>query len=271
MKRKINPKSFASPPFLELRNVTVLRSRTTALRNVTLSIASGENVAVLGPNGSGKSTLIKAITRECYPSDGSLRIYGKERWDIFDLRRRLGIVTADMQHGVSQNVAGRDIPAMEAVLSGFFSSVGVWSKEKITAEMRKKAKRVLAFLGMAGLEQRPLNEMSAGEARRVMIGRALIHDPETLVLDEPSTSLDFQAVGQFRRLVRKIARAGKSVVLVTHDPRDLVPEIGRVVLLRRGEIFKDGPVKDVLNESNLSALFQTPIRMEKTGGQYRFF
>src|SRR5215471_19582879 len=150
-------------PLLEFRNVTVMRGVKRALDSLTFSIADGEHVAILGPNGSGKSTLIKAITRECYPIQGStLRILGQDRWNVFDLRVLLGIVSNDLMQTCTRDITGR-----EAVLSGFFSSVGLCPWHHVTAEMEQRADEVLEVLEVPHLAARWMDELSSGEARRI--------------------------------------------------------------------------------------------------------
>ena len=255
-------------PFLEFRHLSVHRGTRPALLDVTVSLHAGESVAVIGPNGSGKSTLVKAVTRECYPWEGKAKVFGQERWDVFELRNRLGIVTQDVQRAAETNVAGRDIPGLEVVLSGFFSSVGVWDASRVTADMLKKARAALKFMGAAHLSERPLTEMSSGEARRVLIARALAHRPGALILDEPTNSLDLAALRVFLGWLRKIVRSGTDLVLVTHHLHDVVPEIQRVVLLKDGRVFADGKKREVLTSKNLSAVFGLPIRVTESKGWY---
>ena len=241
-------------PLLELENVTVMRGTKRALDGLTFSIAAGEHVAILGPNGSGKSTLIKAITRECYPVQGSrLRILGEERWNVFDLRVLLGIVSNDLMQTCTRDVTGR-----EAVLSGFFSSAELCPWHNVTAEMERKAAQVLELLEAPHLAERWTDEMSSGEARRILIGRALVHDPKALVLDEPTTSLDPRATWELHEVLRKLAAGGITIVMVTHHLPDLIPEIGRAILLKHGRVFFDGPRERALSAEMLASLFEMP-------------
>ncbi len=248
------------PPLLDLRGVTVLRRGRRALDGVTLRIGAGENAAILGPNGSGKSTLLKLLTRELYPvatgGAAPLRILGRERWDLFELRRRLGIVSMELQADFA-----RDLPGLDAVVSGFFGSLGTWSRQRVRPEMLRRARQALRTAEVLHLADRPMTEMSTGEVRRVLLARALVHRPGALVLDEPTSSLDLKAARDLRATLRRLARRGTSLLLVTHDVEDVVPEIGRVVLLKGGRVFRDGPRAEVLTAPALSALFGTTIRM----------
>ena len=134
--------------------------------------------------------------------------------------------------------------------------------------MERKAWRVLELLDVAPLANRLMTEMSSGEARRMLLGRALIHDPDALVPDEPITSLDLRLVREFRETMRKLARSGTSIILVTHAIEEVIPEIRRVILLREGRVFKDGPKRDVLTAANLSELYGMKVRLDLDDGYY---
>jgi iron complex transport system ATP-binding protein len=254
-------------PLLELQNVTVQRGENVVLRGVTLSIAQGEHVAILGPNGSGKSTLIKLIARELYPrlkpEPWKLEILGRDQWHIDDLRSQLGIVSNDWMQMCTRDYSGHEI-----VLSGFFGSVGVWPWHEVVPEMERKTRQVMDLLEIAHLAERPTNEMSSGEARRILIGRALVHDPQALVLDEPTASLDLRSTHELREILRKLTRSGISLLLVTHHLPDIIPEIERVVLMRDGRVNLDGPKERVLQAGPLGELFGVDVEVIERGGYY---
>ncbi len=254
-------------PILEFRNITVtVGDNKKALDSVTVNIGRGENVAILGPNGAGKSSFIKTLTREYYPEPdrkGSVfRVLGEDVWNIFDLRAMLGIVSNDLQSACSKKISGMDM-----VLSGFFSSIGI-CRHRVTQKMKKKASEIMRFLEISHLKNRNMNEMSSGEARRFLIGRALVHDPKALVLDEPTNSLDLHALQKFRNILSKIAGMGTSIIIVTHNIQDIVPEIKRVVLMKNGKFYKDGAKKDILTSQNISELFTAKVRIKKIGEYY---
>src|SRR5262249_7954355 len=232
-------------------------------------IGVGEHVAILGPNGCGKSTLIKAITRECYPvvrEHSSVRILGEETWNVFELRELLGIVSSDLMATCTRSVSGRDI-----VLSGFFSSIGIWPHQEVTADMRERAERAMERLEISHLADRFTDEMSSGEARRILLARALVHDPRALILDEPSTALDLHAQHELRQTFRKLARKGIGIVMVTHHLSDLIPEIERVVLMDSGRIVADGPTREVLVEKRLAEIFRVPVSLSERDGYYNLW
>jgi iron complex transport system ATP-binding protein len=262
----INP---VTEPLIELRNITVMRGANIALRNLSLTIGAGEHVAILGPNGCGKSTLIKTITRECYPlarPDSSVRILGRSLWNVFDLRSMLGIVSNDLMTQCTREITGFDV-----VLSGFFSSIGIWPNHHVTDEMRQKAHEALTLLEAPHLAQKPVDEMSSGEARRMLIGRALVHGPRALLLDEPSTSLDLFAQHELREMVRKLAQSGIGILLVTHHLADIIPEIDRVILMRDGQISGDGAKEEILTARALKDLFGVDVELARRDGYYHLW
>ncbi len=257
------------PPLIEFENVHIARGGNLALRGVTLSIQPGEHAAILGPNGSGKSTLIKAITRECYPLDqppSRLRIFGRETWNVFDLRALLGIVTNDLADRCVQPYT-----VEETVLSGFFSSIGIWPNHPVTAAMRDKAASLMDLLEISHLASRQMTEMSSGEVRRAVIARALVHEPKALLLDEPANSLDIRSQFELRDAVCKLAAQGIGLLLVTHHLPDIVPEIDRVICLKDGRVWLDGPKEEVLTQAALESLFGVAIRVECRDGFYQMF
>jgi len=253
-------------PLLDYRGVTVHRGEKAALDNVSLSIAVGEHVAILGPNGSGKSTLIKTITRECYPiRDGgsSLRIMGKDVWNVFELRSMLGIVSNDLMQTCTRDYSGYEI-----VLSGFFSSIGIWPHHRVTPEMEERVRDIMEWLEIGHLAERDTGEMSSGEARRILIARALVHEPKALLLDEPANSLDLRAAHELREMLRRIARVGTSILLVTHHLPDIIPEIERVILMNEGRVHRDGRKAEIITPVLLGEVFRTEVRLLERDGYF---
>jgi len=258
-------------PLIELRHVTVVRDldrspARPALDDVSLSIAAGEHVCILGPNGCGKSTLIKTITRECYPlarPGSSVRILGRDRWNVFELRARLGIVTPDLLAACSTDATGRDV-----VLSGFFSSTRIFRHHAPDAAQVARADELLARFGVTALADVAVSHMSSGEAKRVLIARALVHDPSSLLLDEPGNALDIAAHAALVDTMSLLARAGIGIVLVTHHVSEIVPEIERIVMLREGRVMADGPKAELLTSEHVSALFGVRVHVYRDGERY---
>jgi len=245
--------------FLDLREVNVARGDRVVLHDVNLSIRAGEHVAILGPNGCGKTTLIMAITCQVYPifTPGmKVRIFGRERWDLTALRKHFGIVTAELPGERTAVTNGLD-----AVIAGFFSASTLWPNLTVTPEMRDRAIEALERMEALHLAGQLVGEMSAGEKRRILIARALVHRPRQLLLDEPSNALDLAAQRELRETLRRLAREGTGLVLVTHHLGDILPEIERIILMRAGRIVADGPRGELLTAPRLTELFNTPVRI----------
>jgi iron complex transport system ATP-binding protein len=258
-----------NPPLLDFCNLRVMRGQKIALDDFSLHISADEHVAILGPNGCGKSTLIKTITRECYPvarPESSMLILGHETWDVFQLRAGLGIVSNDLMLTCTGDACGRDV-----VLSGFFSSISIFSNHEVSLQQRQSADAALAELKISHLADRPVCEMSSGEARRVLIARALVHKPRALLFDEPCNSLDLAAQQSLRHTMSALARSGTAVILVTHELADIVPEIRRVVLMSSGRVVADGPKEEILQVEHLAALFGVSVEMARRDGHYHLW
>lgn len=255
------------PPLLDLQNIRVMRGEKIALDDFTLRVRAHEHLVVLGPNGCGKSTLIKTITRECYPvvrDNSSMAILGKKSWNVFELRSLLGIVSNDLMSSCTGDSSGLDV-----VLSGFFSSTRIFPSHNVDPAHREMAEAALLRLGVSHLADRAVAEMSSGEAKRVLIARALVHEPQALLFDEPSNSLDIRAQHDLRETMRVLARSGIGIILVTHELADVVPEIERVVLLSKGRILADGRKEEVLQAERMAKLFGLKVEVGRRNGYYQ--
>lgn len=252
-----------------MRRVNVARGDAVVLHDINLTIETGEHVAILGPNGCGKSTLIKTITRECYPivaPEMEMRLLGRERWDVSQLRQHLGVVEA--------NLPGERTPVtrgLDAVIAGFFSASTLWPNLHVTEEMRARAHEALERMQARRLEEKLVGQMSAGEQRRIMIARALVHQPEMLLLDEPSNALDIAAQRELREALRRIARQGTGIMMVTHHLADLLPGIDRVIMMRDGRIAADGTKEELIQPEKLSALFGTDVHVTEKDGYWNWY
>jgi iron complex transport system ATP-binding protein len=259
-------------PVLELRNATLLRGGARVLDGLSLAIQQGEHTAILGPNGAGKSSLIRLLTFEDRPHIGengsAMRIFGQERWDVSALRTRFGVVTGELDHNFGLETSSGRVSGLDVATSGLFGSQGVFSHHELTDAMRASAREALARVDASHLAKKPLNEMSAGERRRVLIARALVTRPDALVLDEPTTGLDFVARHRFMESIRRLAQDGTTLILVTHHIEEIVPEIKRVILLRAGKVAFSGDPDSALMPERLKDVFGAAMHVERSGGYY---
>jgi len=255
-------------PLVEIRNATIWRGSTCVFENLDLTIRQRERVAIVGPNGSGKTTLLKAINRELYPVAGDstvFRILGRDRWNVWELRKHIGIVSQDLQQRYTPTTT-----ALEVVVSGFHSSIGVHGilASRVTESQVAAARTTLTELGIGEFAGTPLRAMSTGQQRRCILARALVHEPQTLVLDEPTAGLDFAASFDYLGRIRQLAAAGRDVVIVTHHLDEIPPEVDRVILLKEGSVAADGPKHDVLTGERLSDVYGVRIRVALVDDYY---
>jgi iron complex transport system ATP-binding protein len=255
-------------PLLDIRNATIFRGSTRVFDRFNLRLGQHEQVAILGPNGSGKTTLLKVINRELYPvagDDSWVRILGRSRWNVWDLRSRLGLVSHDLQTRYRDTTT-----ALHVVLSGFLSSIGVQGMlvDRITGEQQATARKIMGDLAIGELADTPLRQMSTGQQRRCLLARALVHEPDTLVLDEPTAGLDLTASFDYLARVRKLVTEGRTIVLVTHLLNEIPPEIDRVILIRAGVVIADGAKADVLTVDNLQKAYGTRMRLARVDGYW---
>ncbi|WP_198670307.1 ABC transporter ATP-binding protein [Dyella sp. C9] len=257
-------------PLLEIDEASVMRGDRLILDRFSLRIGAGEHTAILGANGAGKSTLVRLITRELYPlarGDGraSMRVFGRDRWQVSELRGLLGIVSPSLQQDCA---ADASLEVSEAVLSNFFAAQRLGLDHRVTPAMRERAAEALAHAGASHLVGRSLASLSTGEARRVLIARALVHRPRALLLDEPCAGLDMASRRRFMESLRGLARHGTTLVLVTHHIDEILPEIDRVVLLRDGQLLRQGDKAGVLTSASLTETFGMPVTVQRHGEYY---
>lgn len=260
------------PPLVEITDATLIRGGVPVLDRVSLSIHRGQHTAVLGPNGAGKSSLIRMLTLDDRPrwNDGgpSLRLFGAASWDVEALRRRLGVVTGDLDTTFGQGTSGGRISGLHAACSGIFGSQGVFAHHTATDADWDRAREALRRVDAGHLAHRPLNELSTGERRRILIARALVTDPDVLVLDEPTAGLDIVARHHFLDAMARLANQGTTVVLVTHHVEEIFPGMQQVVLIGSGRVVFAGTPAEALTAPRLSALFGGPVTVDHSGGYF---
>lgn len=253
---------------VEMRDATVLLGGRPVLREASFTLEEDEHVCILGPNGSGKSTIVRLISGDLFPlyrEPAAVRLFGRERWDLFQLRGRLGIVSDTLQ--AWQAAGGESV--RDTILSGFFGGVGLPMRGAPETWRERKAEEAARILGIEELLGRRVGTLSSGQMRRVLVARALVHEPKTLLLDEPYTSLDIAARHTFAERVRHLAARGHAIILVTHELSEIPPEMDRVILVKEGRILADGPKREVLVSGVISELFGIPLTVREEDGRYR--
>ena len=252
--------------FFEAHQVDLLRSNRLIFKNLNLKINDSESIAILGPNGSGKTTLIKTINREIYPATkkGSyLKIYGKKTWNVWQLRSMIGIVSDDLIQLYNEDIIG-----IEVVLSGYHASIGVHGKiqRRLTTDQIDKAKEIMQKLDISSLENQPLKKMSMGQKKRCLLVRALVHNPKILLLDEPTTGLDFSSTYKYMDILSSLKKDGHNIILVTHNIHEINNLIDRVIMLKKGKIIADGKKDEILTEDNLTNTFDVEVGLKRVNG-----
>lgn len=251
----------AAAPLFELCAATVVRAGRTVLDAVDLRVRRGEHTVIVGANGSGKSTLVRLLERQLHPlarpgaAHPPIRVMGQRLWNCFALRRELGIVSSDLDREL---LATPDIAVRQAVLAAFFGSL-LWTLDATPSRAQHASvEAMLVQLGLAEFADRGLATLSVGELRKVMLARALVHRPHTLLLDEPSNGLDPGARRRLLATLAMLAAGGVTLVLVTHHLEEVLPCFQRAVLMQSGRVVGDGPAADCLTPQRLAALYDTP-------------
>jgi iron complex transport system ATP-binding protein len=215
------------------------------------------------------------FSRELHPAAGNkvggekksreswIKSYGRELWNVWELRKRFGIVSHELQERYLARTIGREV-----ILSGYHNSVGTSIRQEFSKMQSQQAEEIMNRLEIPRLADRPFGSMSTGEQRRFLLGRALIHDPEVLLLDEPTAGLDLKAAAGYFAILHKLMQQGKTVLLVTHHIHEILPGIERVVLLKSGRVLTDGPKQNILSSPWLSRLYDMKIVVHESQGYY---
>ncbi|MGE4583154.1 MAG: ABC transporter ATP-binding protein [Sphaerochaeta sp.] len=251
---------------IQLEHATVRRMGNPILNDVSLSLYQNEHVAIIGPNGAGKSTLMQVISEEIHPlySEQTKRIlFGKDRWEVLSLRQHLGIVSQSLQY-----LCNSSYKAWEIAISGFFSSIGLDFHHQVTEEQKQQVQVIMERYGVWHLRDKQMNRLSSGEARRILLCRASIHNPDVMLLDEAVSNLDFPSRHQYRSTLEQLDLEGKTIVLATHELSEIIPAINRIVVMQNGRIIADGPKHEMLTEELLSQVYGTRVFVDEREGLY---
>ena len=252
---------------LDIHNASVCRNQQLVFSDLNLRIEQGESVAILGPNGAGKSSLLKLLTREIYPlerPDSWVKIYGDTTVRVQQLREKIGWVSFDLQAEYLPLTTGFDV-----VLSGLLGTIGNLYQFTVTGEQRQLVHQTMQQLDLLHLKERKFWHMSSGQQRRLILARSMIHKPEAVIFDEPTSSLDIQGAFHVLQDMRDLVGRGSAVILATHHIHEILPEIQRVIFLRDGRIMADGCKQELLTDRHISALYQAEVQLVERSGFYQ--
>jgi iron complex transport system ATP-binding protein len=255
---------------INFENIHLSYDEKLILQELNLKIAKGENWAILGKNGSGKSTLIKLISSELHPRKQykyKKEILGKERYTLSELKQHLGIITNDLHNYFETH--GNFLTTYEVVLSGYYSSIGVFKHQDFSEAQHKRALEVIEFLELNEIKDKQVYQLSTGQLRKAIIGRALIHRPSAFILDEPTIGLDIKAQVNFINMMKKLSSQA-SIILVTHHIEEIFEEISHIALMYENKVFIQGQKEEVLNSENLSKIFEVDLSVAHKNGRYYF-
>ncbi|WP_435736164.1 ABC transporter ATP-binding protein [Cellulosimicrobium sp. PMB13] len=251
---------------LDLQGVTVRRGTTTILDAVDWQVNEGERWVILGRNGAGKTTMLQIASARMHPTSGSAEVLGERlgRVDVFELRPRIGLASAALAERIPGDETVRDV-----VLTAAYGVTGRW-RESYEDFDTERADDLLRAFGVDGLADRTFGTLSEGERKRTQIARALMTDPEILLLDEPAAGLDLGGREELVAALSELAGdpASPVLVLVTHHVEEIPPGFTHLMLLRDGRVHRAGPIGEVLTAENLSEAFGLPLLVAHGGGRW---
>lgn len=253
---------------IDLQNISVIYDYAKALDNISLKISNKQHTAILGANGSGKSTLIKLISNDVYPvfnQNSVKKIFSEDSWDIWELKTKLGFITNDLHFNLQNNA--KNITTYEVIKSSFFSSIGFFPHQKYTDEQHIKTKQIIQYLDIENLAVKTVSSLSTGELRKIVIARALVHEPQALLLDEPTVGLDIKSQIDFVNLINTLSKT-KTIILITHSVEEIFSSIKQVVLMKDGAIWQQGKKDNLMTSKNLSYIFDTQITLHQKQHRY---
>jgi iron complex transport system ATP-binding protein len=248
---------------IQIKNADVFVGGNQAIKSLSWTMNEGESWAVVGNNGSGKTTLMKLVFGELIPVyGGEVHWFGNcEHTPLLEIRENLGYVSAEYQTNYDRPALG-----WEVVASGFFSSIGL--HETVTPSQKKSAIKSMAHLGIEYLSDTSFRQMSYGEARRVLLARAMVHRTKLLILDEPCAGLDIPTREQFLKTLEKLSKKKTSIIYVTHRIEEIMPCMTHVLFLRDGEIVEQGKKDEMLQSETLSRALGCSLSVEKNSNRY---
>jgi iron complex transport system ATP-binding protein len=255
-----------SSPVLEFSNVSVVRGGTRILDQVNWAVGADERWVVLGPNGAGKTTLLQIAAAAMHPTSGFATLLGERlgKSDVFEIKPRIGLASSAMAKRIPA-----DEVVLDVVLTAAYAVTGRWNEVYEDVDVNR-ARRVLGEWKLSAFDDRRFGTLSDGEQKRVQIARAVMADPEVLLLDEPAASLDLGSREELLQLLGGFASNPKSpaMVMVTHHVEEIPPGFSHVLLLADGAVTAAGPIHEVLTSENLTTTFGLPIELTSANGRF---
>lgn len=251
---------------INIKHASIKRNDKLIVEDLNFEINKGEHVAVIGPNGAGKSTLFKICCMEMHPlwsEDLELNRFGESRITKEKLRQKMGVVSKELLEICSSSYVARDI-----IAGGMFSSIGLDFHHQITDNMWSKIDSTISKYNCTKLQSKKMKDLSTGEAQKVLLARALVLNPELLLLDEAANGLDFPSRSIYRNTIDTVIKQGTTVVLITHDLSQVLPSINKIVFMKNGKIIETGNKENMLTEEKLSKLYNKDVYIDKRNGLY---
>ncbi len=254
--------------WLELKNIRINYKKENIIPNINLSMETGQHTVLIGPNGSGKSTIIKTITKSKYPihqKNSYLKLFNSRNMNIWELRSKIGFVSTDIDHRIKSNMKVTDI-----IMSGLQGTFGVINKAKISSKHSISLVKVMNKLNI-DFPSKYYCELSDGQKRKVLIARSIINQPKILILDEPTTNLDLKSSYSLLDYLRELSKEDLTIFYTTNNIETIIPEVCRIILLKKGEIICDGKPSKVMTSSNISNLYDYNLNLINKDGYWRAF
>ena len=250
-----------------LKNIDVYIDQKNVLSNINISLNFYENTLILGPNGAGKTTLLKLLNRSIYPItkiNSSFKLFNEENINIWDLRKKIGFLFKEMEQRINNGVN-----LYEVIISGFSGTFNSRYSELLSEREKLKIDKLINEWGLSNIIYNEFKSLSDGQKKRALLARAMVYEPNILVLDEPFCNLDMKSNYILTKNLNKLTDKSLNLLYITHNLESILPKTNRVILMKDGKIFRDGRPSDLLNSKILSALFNIPINVIEQDGYWR--
>tara|TARA_Y100001968_G_C19368463_1_gene723822 strand:+ start:148 stop:939 length:792 start_codon:yes stop_codon:yes gene_type:complete len=247
--------------WLEMKSLEVWKNENQIFSNLTLTLNKGQNTILLGPNGSGKSAIVALINRTIYPIhkyNSEFKLFGHTEINIWNMRSKIGLISTE----IDQRISGRD-RVKEIIRSGLYQSFSMRNKKNLTNKDTNRVEKILREFKLSDISEKEYRILSDGQKRRVLIARAIVHNPEVLVLDEPTSKLDIKSRYILQECLENLAGKGTTILQITHDINSITKSYSRIIFIKKGRIIGDGNQSKQLTSKKLSNLFDLNLKIEK--------